>query len=218
MLGHNNPPAIEAHSLTIAELLELANGITTVETAEQEAAADQLLDDLRKAKKAADDARKTEKQPHLDASKAVDDAYRAPIRQADVATDHLKAVLTPYRAMQQSLKDAEAKRLRDEALAASQAAQKAFESDDLNDRAGAEDELKRARIASAQANKIGRTATGLRTHWQAEVTDRRAALNHYIRTQPEAFAELIQTLADRDARGTRAPVPGVIFHERKIAA
>jgi chromosome segregation ATPase len=82
----------------------------------------------------------------------------------------------------------------------------------------AEVALQVAQKLSAVANKLDRTSTGLRTYWEAEITDRRDALNHYIKREPEAFLDLIQTLADRDARSTRAPVPGVIFHERKRAA
>ena len=68
------------------------------------------------------------------------------------------------------------------------------------------------------ANKIDRSATGLRTYWEAEITDRKAALLHYIARAPERFTALIQQMADEDARGVRAPVPGVVFHERKRAA
>ena len=50
------------------------------------------------------------------------------------------------------------------------------------------------------------------------ITDRKAALLHYIARFPERFEALIQQLASEDARGTRAPVPGIIFHERKRAA
>ena len=99
------------------------------------------------------------------------------------------------------------------------AAQEAFKaSDDLEARFAAEQQLEEAAKLVASANKIERAPTGLRTYWEAEVTDRGAALRHYIARLPEEFEALIQTLADRDARSTRAPVPGVTFHERKRAA
>lgn len=51
------------------------------------------------------------------------------------------------------------------------------------------------------------------------MTNRKDALLHYIRAQPEAFEALVQSLADKDARNeaTRRNIPGVTFHERKEA-
>ncbi len=218
MPGHNNPPPLELHSLAIEELFELANGLTGIETDEQEADADQLLDEIRKAKKAADEARKIEKQPHLDASRRIDEAYRAPLLRADLAVDHVKRLLTPYRVARQARLDKEAEDLRKAAQEANLAAQEAFSSDDLEAKLGAEGELRRSRIATAQANKIDRAAKGLRTSWEAEIVDHRAALNYYVKREPQAFIGLIKNLADRDARGARQPVPGIVYHERKKAA
>jgi uncharacterized protein with ATP-grasp and redox domains len=136
-----------------------------------------------------------------------------------MAVDEIKRLLTPYRTAKQRAKDEAARKAREEAEAKQRAAQEALrQSDDLEARFAAEEELKQASKLAAVANKIDRSATGLRTYWEAEITDRREALKYYITRNPEAFAELIQRLADQDARGTRAPVPGVVFHERKKAA
>lgn len=224
MIGHNAPPPFEAFSLHIEDLYSTAAGTLTgegVQNDEQEAALDALMDDFRKAKKDADAERANEKKPHDDAAKAVQAKWKPLLDKCDRAIDTCKAALTPYRAQKQALKDAEAKRLRDEAEAKAKAAlelAKQSNAMDLEAREHAEVALKVAQKLTAVANKIDRSATGLRTYWEAEITDRRAALNYYIKREPEAFLDLIQTLADRDARSTRAPVPGVIFHERKKAA
>ena len=218
MIGHNSPPAHEAHAMNIEELFALANGIPAIETAEQEAAADQLLDDLRKARKAADESRKAEAKPFDDGKAAVQERYKPILSCADIATDAVKALLTPYRAAQKAKADAEAARLRKEAERAAQAAQEALQSDDLEDRLAAEQAIKDARIATIQANKIDRAATGLRTSWEAEITDPRAALNAMLKSQPERFMALIQDIANELARTTREKVPGVLYHERKKAA
>lgn len=222
MIGHNQPPPLEAHSLHIEDLFALVSGSLAagpITTDEQEAALDDLLDDLRKAKKAADEQRAIEKRPHDEAAKAVQANWKPLIDRCDKGADAIKAALTPYRTAKQRAKDEGARIAREEADAKQRAAQEALRaSDDLEARFAAEEQLKQAGKLAAQANRIDRAPTGLRTTWQAEVTDRRAALNHYIRTQPEAFEALIQSLADADARGTRAPVPGVIFHEIKRAA
>lgn len=220
--GHNNPPPLEAFSLHIEELFALASGSLAagpVTTDEQEAALDMLLDDVRTAKKDADTQRAAEKKPHDDAGKAVQAAWKPLLDRCDAAVAAIKDALTPYREARQRAKDEAARKAREEAEAAQKAAQEALRgSDDLEERFAAEAELERAAKLTAQANRIGRAATGLRTHWEAEITDRKAALVHYITQRPDAFEALIQQLADADARGTRAPVPGVVFHERKRAA
>ena len=221
MIGHNQPPPLEAMSLHIEDLFSLASGSVAapVTTDDQEAALDDLLDDLRKARKAADEHRASEKKPHDDAGKAVQAAWKPLLDRCDKAADAIKAALTPYRTARQRAKDEAARIAREEADAKQRAAQAALRaSDDLEERFAAEELLKQAGKLAAQASRIDRTATGLRTHWEAEVTDRRAALNHYLKLNPDAFMDLIQRLADADARGTRAPVLGVIFHEIKRAA
>jgi hypothetical protein len=58
---------------------------------------------------------------------------------------------------------------------------------------------------------------GLRTVWKATVTDARAAAAHYWQTNPDAFAALLQKLADDDVRaGKRSGVPGVEFVETRV--
>lgn len=221
-LGHNQPPAFEAHSIHIEDLFALVSDSTSggsVENDDQDAALDGLLDDFRKAKKAAEADRVAEKKPHDDAAAAVQAKWKPLLSRCDAAADEIKRLLTPYRTAKQKAKDDAARKVREEAEAAQKAAQEALQqSDDLSARFAAEETLKHAQKLTAVANKIDRSATGLRTFWEVEITDRRAALNHYIARQPEAFVELIQQLAEHDARTTRPPVPGVLFHERKKAA
>ena len=186
---------------------------------EQDAAIDGLLDEFRKAAKDADKARVDEKRPHDDAGKAVQVKWKPIVDKAERGATACKDALTPYRAAKQRVKDEAARKAREEAEVVARAAQEAFKaSDDLEARFAAEQQLEEAAKLVASANKIDRAPTGLRTYWEAEVTDRGAALRHYIARQPDEFAALIQTLADRDSRGDRAPVPGVTFHERKKAA
>ena len=65
---------------------------------------------------------------------------------------------------------------------------------------------------------MDRAPTGLRTYWSATITDRKAALLHYLARNPEAFEELIQSLADHDARNGRPAIPGITYSEEKRAA
>lgn len=220
-MGGNNPPPLEAFALHIEELFSLVSGSTAspVSNDDQEAALDELLKDVRKAKQDADAQRAAEKKPHDDAAKAVQASWKPLLDRCDAAMSAIKDALTPYREARQKAKDEAARLAREEAEAKQKAAQEALrKSDDLETKFAAEEELKQASKLAAVANKIDRSATGLRTYWEAEITDRREALKHYIAKFPQEFEDLIQRLADADARGTRAPVPGVVFHERKRAA
>lgn len=220
-IGANKPPPIVAMSLHIDDLFSLVSGSTAgpVTTDEQEAALDALLDDVRRASNDAEAQRKAEKKPHDDAGKAVQAAWKPLLDKCDGAAEAIKAALTPYRTARQQAKDEAARKAREEAEALQVAAQEALRgSQDLEERFAAEAQLQQASKMTAVANRIDRSATGLRTYWEAEIADRREALKHYITTNPGEFEALIQRLADADARGTRAPVPGVLFHERKQAA
>lgn len=218
-MGDNNPPPFEAWSLHIEDLFQLANGIGNATNDEQEAALDALLDDFRKAKKEADKERAAEKKPHDDAAKAVQAKWKPLLDRCDIAAEAIKRALTPYRTEKQRAKDEAARKAREEAERAHKAAQAAFKSDDLDDRLEAERLASQAKAMQVQANKIDRQSTGLRTFWEAEITDRKAALLHYLAREPDQFAALIQSLADKDARNeaTRRDIPGVKFHERKVA-
>ena len=222
MIGHNSPPPLEAMSLHIEDLFSLVSGSLAagpVSTDEQEAALDSLLDDLRAAKKDADAQRAAEKKPHDDAAKAVQTAWKPLLERCDRGADAIKAALTPYREARQRAKDEAARIAREEAEAKQRAAMEVHkQADDLEGCFAAEEAMKQAAKLVAQANRIDRAPTGLRTYWEAEITDPRAALNYYLKHSPEAFRVMIQDLANHDARNTRAPVPGVIFHERKKAA
>lgn len=221
-MGHNNPPADVVFGMHIDDLFctlsdTLAGGEVT--TDEQEAAIDAILDDFRKAAKDADKARADEKKPYLDAGKAVDATWKPITDKATRGANACKDALTLYRVAKQRAAEEAARIAREEAAAKAKAAQDALRgADDLETTFLAEQQLAAAAKLQAQANRIDRAPTGLRTYYTAEVTDHKAALMHYIARDPEPFKALIQSLADQDARGTRSPVPGVIFHENKKAA
>lgn len=220
--GHNNPPPDAMFGMHIDDLFSLLSDSLAggpVNTDEQEAAIDAILDDFRKASKDADKARAEEKRPHDDAAKAVQAKWKPIIDKADRGAQACKEALTPYRTEKQRAKDEAARKAREDAEAREAEARAALrQSDDLEAKYAAEQQLEQAAKLKAVANRIDRSATGLRTYWEAEITDRKAALLHYLARAPERFEALIQQLADEDARSTRAPVPGIIFHERKKAA
>lgn len=222
-IGHNQPPALEAMSLHCEDLFSLVSGsvASPVTTDEQEAALDTLLDDVRKARKDADAARAAEKKVHDEAAKAIQSAWKPLLDRYDKASEAIKEALTPYRTAKQKAKDAAAAAALAEAKAKQEVAIAALrKSDDLEAKFAAEIALEDADKRAARASQISRAPTGLRTYYTAEITDRKAALRHYLGEQPEMFVLLIQDLADKDARSpaTRRDIPGIAFHENKRAA
>lgn len=223
-IGDNSPPPDAAFSLHIDSLFSLLSDTLAggdVSTDEQEAAIDDLLDEFRKAATDAEKERKTEKEPHLEAGRQVDQKWKPITDKAKRGADACKDALSPYRIAKQAAKDEAARKAREEAERLQREAQEALQtSDDLEARFHAEQELEAAKRLSAQANRIDRSATGLRTYWEAEIVDKGMALRHYLKTNPDAFLELIQRLADKDAQNeaTRRSGIGIAFHERKRAA
>lgn len=220
--GHNNPPADVAFSMSIDELFStlsdsLAGGEVT--TDEQEAAIDALKDEFLKASQDADKARAAEKKPHDDAAKAVQTKWKPIIDKATRGKLECVAAITPYRAAKQKAKDEAARIAREDAEAKAKAAQEALRAaDDLEAKFAAEEALKQADKLAKAANRLDRAPTGLRTYWSATITDRKAALLYYLARNPEAFEDLIQSLADHDARNGRPAVPGITYNEEKRAA
>jgi len=224
-IGHNQPPPVDAMGLHVEDMFQLVShtlaGVDAVKNDEQDAALDGLLDEFRKARKDADEHRAAEKRPHDEAAKAVQAKWKPLIDCCDMAIAEIKAKLTPYRNAKIAAREEAVRIARETAEQNQKAAQEALrQSDDLEARFIAEEQLKEAARLTAAANRADRTATGLRTSWVAEITDRRAALNHYLREQPEMFERLIQDLADKDARNeaTRRNIPGIVFHQKKEAA
>lgn len=222
--GGNNPPPDAAFGLHIDELFSLLSDTLAggeVDSDDKEAAIDALMGDFRKVSKDADAARADEKRPHDEAAKAVQAKWKPIIDKATRGVSACKDALTPYRAEKQRAKDEAARKAREEAEARQREAQQALrQSDDLEARYEAEQSLELAKKLATVANRIDRAPTGLRTFWEAEITDRKEALRHYLAEQPEMFVNLIQQLADKDARNeaTRRNIPGIVFHERKKAA
>lgn len=217
-IGGNNPPPLEAMQLHVEDLFATVSGSTAseVKTDEQEAALDELLETVRLTRKDADAKRVEAKKPHDDAAKAVQAAWKPLLDRLDAATAALKDAVTPYRLARQKAKDEEARKAREAAEAERLAAQKALkESDDLEERFAAEERLKHSSKLEAVANRIDRSATGLRSRQIAVITDRKALLQHVMKTDPDALTDWLQAYAQR---GLPSVLPGVeVQTERKAA-
>lgn len=220
--GHNNPPADAAFSLEIDSLFSLLSDTLAggeVATDEQDAAIDQILDDFRKAGKDAEKTRKDEKEPHLEAGRAVDAKWKPIIDKAERGAKACKDALTPYRTAKQKAKDEAARKASEEAEAIARAAQEALrEADDLEARYAAETKLEQAAKLTAVANKIDRSATGLRTYWVHRIVNRRELLLHVLERYPEDLADMLNEFVRQKVASGLREMPGVEITEEKRAA
>lgn len=220
-IGHNGAPPFEAFSLHIEELFSTVAATTAgavVETDEQEAQLDALMDDMRKAGKDANAERAAEKKPHDDAAKAVQAKWKPLIDRCDMGVAEIKRLLTPYRTAKQAKADAEAEAARQEAAARHAAAQSALQSDDLEQRFAGEADLAAAKKLEVVANKIGRAPTGLRTNYRAEVTDMTAFARWAWANRRSEVEAFFTDLAAQEARRGPVQIPGLIIHTDRKAA
>lgn len=194
-----------------------------------------LIDDLTGNAKALEAERVKEKKPLDDQITAIQDRYNvylAPLKnrapgKVPTAIDALNAAKRPFLIAEEAKLEAARKAAREEAEAAAQAAAEAAHqanAADLEAREAVDAKIKAAEEAQ-RAAKIadnakahahgGGRAQGLRTRVLAEVTDMDAAVRYYWAENRPAFAELIQKLADDDARQNRRAAKGVTFREER---
>ena len=231
MIGHNNPPEptpYEAIKLHIDDLFETAQGFLDGEPIATQAQADdvgKLLDDARKAQKAADAQRKIEAKP-FDDGKAEVQALWTPMSdekkgRAALIADMAKRALAPFLQAEQARKDAEAAEAHRIAQEVADKARREIEDAnagaDLAARERAEETIALADSLAKAAKKLdgarasvagGARAVSLRVLWTATLTDPLLAIRHYWATNQNDFSEVMTRLANQDARAGVRVIPG----------
>lgn len=211
----------------VAEARNFADGEPVTTEGQDKAVAD-LIDALNTAAKDADAERVRENEPH-DRAKAAVQAKYAPLI-ADRknknpgkvwrAIDALKACRKPYLDALEA-KKREAERLaREAAEAAAREAREALAAAAASDMA-ARDEAEAKVRAAEDAQRVAKVAAndkvkGFRTKQVAVIIDLDAAVRFYWSDNRDAFAELVQKLADADARSSRRFAKGVEFREERV--
>jgi hypothetical protein len=220
----------------IAEARNFADGEPVTNQGQADAVS-ALIESLRIAAKDADAERVRENKPHDDAKAAVQARYNVWIAPSTnkvpgkvfKAIDALKACLQPYLAkLDAEKREAErvAREIADKAARDAAEAMRAAAACDIGAKEQAEALVADAEAAQKAAQAAakdkahatgGSRAMGLRSVWKATVTDAQAAAAHYWRTNPDAFAGLLQKLADDDVRcGKRSGIPGVEIVEERV--
>lgn len=232
-IGHNRPSPFEE----VRDRVELYYGEAQlwldgkpIDSQEQADELSNLLNLIRDARKAADEARKEEKRPFDEGAKAVQAKYKPLLEKADTAASVVKQALQPWLDEQDRIAREAAEAARREAEERQRAAEEAMrkareEAADLAARENAERlaaEAKKATQAASKASKttakasggIGRAAA-LRTTYEAVITDERAFAAYAWQRHHDELMEWMQQLAARLVRSNQRGIPGVEVIERK---
>lgn len=181
---------------------------------------------LTAIKSKAEGLHKVEKQPHLDAGRAVDDKWRDLKTEPDELAKKLKAHTQPFLSAQKRAEEERQRKAAEEAeaarRAAAEAARKANAIDQQSESARAtalaeaerQAAIARAAEQDAEARKVSAGRTGsrvsIRVEKRAKITDFNACLMA-LKGRPEII-ELVTSLANRAVK-SGFPLPGVEVEE-----
>ena len=242
VIGGNQPPEPTPFELAAAAVDDIydetvlwldGQQITTQRLADGVA---NLLGEIRKAHKFADDTRKGEKAPLDEAIAEIQARYQPLIGDTKagrgktlLAADACKAALQPFL-------DAEDKRLREEARAKREeadraaaeaaAAMRSAAAENLAEREAAEALYTASQRAATAANAAARQtakagsigkASSLRTTYEVTITDEVEAARSYWASHRDEVLAFLVSLAERDVRAGKRSIAGFAIVERRVA-
>lgn len=227
-IGDNNPPdEFELISTEINDLYDEAKNWADGEAISSDAIAEnveELIKQIKAAKKKADGLRKDEVTP-LDEAKSAIQAKYAPLiadtkgvtGKAVLALGALKDLLTPWKQAKQKKKDEEAKKARELAEKKEREAQEAMAKANLEDREAAQELMAESQKATKAAKKASKdNIKGLRTIWITKMTDEKAAASHFWKTDRQEVLAFFQGLAERKVREGIKTIPGFEITSEKV--
>jgi hypothetical protein len=195
-----------------------------------------LIANMRKAKTEAEDAKGTEKRPHLDANIAIEARYKPLVTKAETAIKVALAAQTTWQVAQQKVIDDLAKAAREKAAAeekaAADAAAAATRAGNLEAREQAEELVTAAKETRAEAEMLDNTTTvareqgmtrgiSLTTVYDTVISDERAAFRHYWthldRRYHDEIMELVLDFAKKDVRAGARHLDGFTITSRQEA-
>lgn len=234
-IGHNQPPTeFDEISKRVDELAGVANQWITerkvIETDDHEEKATDFLDQCLAEEKARKKAHRAEKDPNIAEGRAIDKKWKDLAAPLTVMIEKLRAMLKVRHDEKEVERQAEEKRLAEEAadaleLAAAMGAQaESGEGDVIGDTVAAQEAQEDAEdaVAAAAAKTRERTQTkgaygdkahSTRKNHKAKITDHAKALAHYGNHDDVKAAVL--RLANQDARASKGDyptIPGVEFY------
>lgn len=189
---------------------------TEIKTEAEAEGVEKLLAMARAHLDEADTERKIEAKPFDDGKAEVQGRYNPIMDRAKLIAKASKDALTPWRDKIAARKRAEAEEV---ARAAEEADRKAEEAaknakGDLGATEIAEGAAEEAKRLTRTASKLNRNidkGLGLRTRYEVEVSDLKAACVYYYRRDPDKFKGFVKTLAEEDVRGGKREIDGIII-------
>lgn len=222
---HNNPPApAEQFQFQIDSLKERIAVFPEI-NADNSGEANDLIRLCGNLSKEIDAHRKKEKQPHLDAGRAIDGTFNPLVADAKAAPNALRERLAAHLREQERKAQEEARKAQEEAerarieAEAEKAVSMPADEDEIEQHAAAKEV--QAEAAAAQADKArtakgshGLMASGLKTKREVVVTDPVGLVRHFHK-HPDVI-ELCHKLAKaqvRAARGGEVNIEGIAVKE-----
>jgi hypothetical protein len=234
---HNNPP-VDLRDQLLSRVDELVSTADKwkkerpeITSGDHATKATDFLAQLRECLKKVEAQRKMEKQPHIDAGKAVDEEFSGVKTRLERSGIAIKGLLTPWLMKKEAEAEAERKRKEEAARKAEQEAEALARKSDagIDAAIAAENATKRAadlqKEASARPSSVNQKgdyasrAVSLRTNRHAEITDVLKAARYY-KNDPKLI-EVLKSLAGaeiRAAKGKDISIPGVEVVVTKEAA
>ena len=246
-IGHNHPPLydIDAFEALKARVQEIADAggdwldLGKIETEEKASKLNDFIGQSRKTWKEVDEARKAAKQPHLDAGREVDTAFKALADPIENLVKKLKKPLADFAAEQQRILDEQRRKEREAAAKAAAEAEEARRAAEARNDVLAQAEAEKAAKEAAKATKAAErpakaniaSATGggrtmsTRTVYTAQIQsdgDARRAFG-FLLADPdsrEALVKEMERLATAARRRKDGPtvIPGITFNETQTVA
>lgn len=236
-IGHNRSP-FEICRENIQDLYAEAKlwlDGEPVTTQEQADALNTLKDKIKKAAKAADEARKVEVKPLQDEVAAIQARYNELIGENKTVTgiavkaeQAVNAALRPYLLELDRIQQEASRLAREEAARKQQEAMEAMRQRDaanlaqteeaerlVNEAKAAEEAARKAQNAKAHAKGDGR-ATGLRTVYRASMVDQREAAAWVWKERNPELMAWVQEQADKAVRAGARKIQGFEVIEEKV--
>jgi hypothetical protein len=220
VIGGNNPPDFDADKLAalqvkLTDYLDAAGAwlaLNKIETEDQAGKLTDYISGVRDLRSQIENLRVSEKKPHLDAGKRVDEAFKGPIAKADLAAEKLEGFMTDYLRAKAKRDRAEQQRLAkiaaEKAAEAEREAAAALARNDLSGQVDAQEKADGAAALAKQAERPVKTNVKSATGGGRTIALRRVpvvvlqnintAFLHY-RDNP-ALAEFLTGLAGAEAR------------------
>ena len=219
-IGHNNPPSpIDEAKAPFANQLSAAENWcdgAKVENDGQESVVDALIKDIKACKKAVEAADESATKPMYDAWKAKKAEFKPSLDDLDRIVKALVATVDPYKRAKAAAKEEAARKVRQEAERAAEAARQAHAATDpanLEAARAAEAAIEAAAKLAMDAKRAEQDGVkGMRTYTVVTVLDAKLLAGHIWTTDRAAMDAFLQDYAEK-----HQSAPGVAVTKEKRA-